>query len=194
MKFRMSLSHKGLILVTVSLICQLALIATLGVVIFVQANSARRAAEDRKQLFENINKIQNSTFFLYDLIESAPKNEQHFLKGDFDRNLLEQTKQITDTFGELRKLAEAHPGQRLYLYRNGSSLIRITAEQAQHWHPGAPPPTPINLAEDPLDLSSVLKERKFENTSEVTDDAKIVTNAADGLNNAIRMLEEIKGR
>ncbi len=94
MKFRLSLSQKGLILIVVPLLFQLALIWFLGF-FYLQAESSAAEAERSKGIEDNCDKIERMGIELYDLIDNGAKKqpESRLLNGEFHELLQEKSKE-----------------------------------------------------------------------------------------------------
>ena len=137
MKVRLSLSQKGLILIMVPLLFQLALIWVLGY-FYLQAESSAAEAERSKKIEDNCDKIERMGIELYDLIDNGAKKEpeSRLLTGEFRELLQEKSKETARVFSELKRLVEENPGDHTVprnfgIYKGTAGQLAKSAESLE---------------------------------------------------------------
>ncbi len=127
MRFRLSLTAKGVILVMVAMTLQLALMGWLGW-LYNKAEDVAFKAEQSKKFVDDINKIERCGIDIYDTVDQTPKSEDRVLRGDFDDHLRQQIDTVRTCIKELMDLTAGSPEKAAIVAAAKESLETVFTE------------------------------------------------------------------
>jgi len=126
MKFHLSLGKKGLILIAVPLTFQFVMVGMLAQLYFAEKTLVRQKDDSRKVLAE-LASVEREVMFVYDLVDSAPKDPPYKLKDDF-HELAVRKKNVGDILSRLKSLVKGKPEEEAIVNRAGSAFSTVLKE------------------------------------------------------------------
>ena len=188
MQFRFSLSQKGLILVAVPLMFELALMASLAY-LHNEAEIQASRAEHSKAIVDTINQVEKDIYDVISGVSNDPGSEDAFFKGQFDSVVSD----IDSQLHVLRELVKEDPHKYALVSQslaNENQLVALLKQARQLYFSGQFKPKSEARQQMFRDMRRSLHAMLPEEIMSMANSEKVVAREAPGLQRQVR--EETK--